>query len=263
MTLRQYLRPAPGPDPAATAATAGPAAERCELCAAPLPARHDHLVDRHTRSLPCACRPCWLLFPAAPPGAAPSLKSTLAYLEDGFGESRPLDRPASMLSASGEAAPPPAPAQSPVPDRLARYVAIPATVTGLPGFPLTERDWAALDLPVRLAFVYRDSSLRHPVALYPSPAGAAESPLSPEALAELLSRHPLTAALPEDVAALLLHRGDHGPECFVVPIDACYRLVGLVRTHWRGFDGGDQARAAIAGFLDEVRADARTETAVA
>ncbi|GHJ44493.1 hypothetical protein Cs7R123_18350 [Catellatospora sp. TT07R-123] len=213
MTLRRYLRPAAGPAPGAPA----PAdTERCELCGAPLPERHDHLVDRHSRALPCACRPCWLLFPAP--------------------------------SATGGAA---------------RYAAIPDAVTALPGFPLTEREWAALDLPVRLAFVYRDSALHHPVALYPSPAGAAESPLAADTWAELLARHPATAALPEDVAALLMHRGDQGPECFVVPIDACYRLVGLVRTHWRGFDGGEQARAAVAGFLDEVRAGARTEAAVA
>jgi len=28
--------------------------------------------------------------------------------------------------------------------------------------------------------------------------------------------------------------------------------VGLVRTHWRGFDGGTEARQAIAGFFDRV-----------
>ncbi|MBV1853008.1 DUF5947 family protein [Catellatospora tritici] len=221
MTLRRYLRPAaaapPGSGAGAGAGAGVEGGERCELCGAPLPARHDHLVDRHSRSLPCACRPCWLLFPAAVPA----------------------------------------------PDRVPRYAAIPASVTALPGFPLTERDWAALDLPVRLAFVYRDSALHHPVALYPSPAGAAESPLPPDAWAELLARHPATAGMTEDVVALLLHRGDRGPECFVVPIDSCYRLVGLVRTHWRGFDGGEQARAAIGGFLDEVRAGARTEAAVA
>ena len=43
------------------------------------------------------------------------------------------------------------------------------------------------------------------------------------------------------------------PECFVVPIDACYELAGRMRLHWRGFDGGAEARQAIAGFLDTVR----------
>ena len=43
----------------------------------------------------------------------------------------------------------------------------------------------------------------------------------------------------------------------MVPIDACYELAGKMRLHWRGFDGGTEARAAIAEFLDNVRARAR------
>ncbi len=39
----------------------------------------------------------------------------------------------------------------------------------------------------------------------------------------------------------------------MVPIDACYELAGRMRLHWRGFDGGTEARQAIAGFLDTVR----------
>jgi hypothetical protein len=48
----------------ATDAEPGPAAEeeRCELCSAPLPAEHRHLVDLQSRQLLCACRPCSLLF---------------------------------------------------------------------------------------------------------------------------------------------------------------------------------------------------------
>jgi hypothetical protein len=42
-------------------------------------------------------------------------------------------------------------------------------------------------------------------------------------------------------------------DTFVVPIDACYELAGRMRLHWRGFDGGAEARQAIAGFLDSVR----------
>ena len=41
------------------------------------------------------------------------------------------------------------------------------------------------------------------------------------------------------------------------PIDACYRLVGLVRLHWRGFDGGAEAWHGIDGFFDDLREQAR------
>jgi hypothetical protein len=36
--------------------------ERCEMCAAPVADQHQHVVNVGTRSLLCACRPCYLLF---------------------------------------------------------------------------------------------------------------------------------------------------------------------------------------------------------
>ena len=47
--------------------------------------------------------------------------------------------------------------------------------------------------------------------------------------------------------------GPTGPgtaiEGFVVPIDACYELVGRLRMSWRGFDGGSEARDHLGGIL--------------
>jgi Family of unknown function (DUF5947) len=43
------------------APTAG-AAERCEMCAAEVPAEHGHVADLDAASLVCACRACYLLF---------------------------------------------------------------------------------------------------------------------------------------------------------------------------------------------------------
>ena len=36
--------------------------ERCEMCAAPVADEHQHVVNVTSRSLLCACRPCFLLF---------------------------------------------------------------------------------------------------------------------------------------------------------------------------------------------------------
>jgi hypothetical protein len=55
---------------------------------------------------------------------------------------------------------------------------------------------------------------------------------------------------------VLICRGDAGAEYYLVPIDACYELAGRRRLYWRGFDGGAQARAAIADFLADVRSRA-------
>ena len=38
------------------------AGERCELCNAPIPSAHRHLLELSSRELMCACRPCSLLF---------------------------------------------------------------------------------------------------------------------------------------------------------------------------------------------------------
>jgi hypothetical protein len=55
----------PGAAPAAPPAEAPPPPEpeeKCEMCAAVIPAEHGHVADLHTSSLLCACRPCYLLF---------------------------------------------------------------------------------------------------------------------------------------------------------------------------------------------------------
>ena len=45
-------------------------------------------------------------------------------------------------------------------------------------------------------------------------------------------------------------------ECFLVPVDACYELVGLVRLYWKGFDGGQEAHEQIDEFFARIRARA-------
>ena len=44
------------------AAEREPEVERCDLCGAPVPADHRHLLDLDSRSVRCACRPCSILF---------------------------------------------------------------------------------------------------------------------------------------------------------------------------------------------------------
>jgi hypothetical protein len=43
----------------------------------------------------------------------------------------------------------------------------------------------------------------------------------------------------------------------LVPVDACYELVGRLRKVWRGFDGGRDAREAMADFFADVTAKSR------
>ena len=113
--------------------------------------------------------------------------------------------------------------------------------------------WDLMDIPVGIAFFFVNSALGRVAALYPSPAGATESLLPLEAWPDLATRHPLLATLAPDVEALLLRRMRGIHESFIVPIDACYELAGLVRRRWKGFDGGEEAARAIDGFFDRIR----------
>jgi hypothetical protein len=42
-------------------------------------------------------------------------------------------------------------------------------------------------------------------------------------------------------------------EYFIVPIDECYKLVGLIRAHWRGFARRTEVWLAISTFFAELR----------
>ncbi len=139
------------------------------------------------------------------------------------------------------------------------YRRIPDRYLADPGFTLSGAQWDELQIPVGMAFFLHNSSQSTIVACYPSPAGATESELTLDAWSSGVGSSALAAQLAPDVEALLVRRG--GPaggadECLLVPIDACYRLVGLVRMHWRGFDGGTEAWRAIDGFFDDLRARA-------
>jgi hypothetical protein len=101
---------------------------------------------------------------------------------------------------------------------------------------------------------------------YPSPAGATESLLTLEGWEELVEQNPILGQIEPDVEALLVNRAGetHEPsdaqtgvhEYFIVPIDACFELVGLIRVHWRGFSGGKQAWDRIGDFFNGLRSRA-------
>jgi hypothetical protein len=133
------------------------------------------------------------------------------------------------------------------------YRRVPDRYLSDPDFRLTDAQWDALQIPVGMAFFLRNSAQDRLIACYPSPAGATESELTLDAWTAGVGGGRLAAELEPDVEALLVRREkDRRTECLLVPIDACYRLVGLVRLHWRGFDGGAEAWREIDRFFDAV-----------
>ncbi|MFJ2596816.1 DUF5947 family protein [Streptomyces erythrochromogenes] len=141
--------------------------------------------------------------------------------------------------------------------RTGRYRAVPDRYLTDPDHRLDAGVWERLQIPVGVAFFFRNAALDRLVALYPSPAGATESELDPQTWQQVLDGGPLAALLEPDTEALLVHRWEGRSGCYLVPIDVCYELVGRMRMLWQGFDGGAEARAALGAFFDDVERRAR------
>ena len=134
---------------------------------------------------------------------------------------------------------------------------MPDRYLSFPDFTLGPADWDDLQIPVGLAFLFRSSVQDRVVAFYPGPAGATESELPLDAWDRILADHPQLrpAASRRRGAAGARRRPDRaGLDCHLVPIDACYELVGRLRSLWRGFDGGQQARGGHRRLLRRRRA---------
>jgi hypothetical protein len=117
---------------------------------------------------------------------------------------------------------------------------------------LTDVLWAELRLPVEMAFFFRSTAADRVQAFYPSPMGPTESLLGLEAWTELAAANPVLETLAPDVEALLVNRVRGARDGWLVPIDECYALVGLIRTRWRGFTGGAEVWDELGRFFAEL-----------
>lgn len=140
-----------------------------------------------------------------------------------------------------------------------RFRRVPRQARRLRDFALSDEQWAALRIPINLAFVVRgvQGEVR---ALYPGPAGATESSLDPTEWDGLMHANPQLAGWEPEIEALLVNRTQGAREYYRAPIDRCYALVGRVRSHWHGMGGGDSVREAIGEFFAELRAETATRS---
>jgi hypothetical protein len=79
-----------------------------------------------------------------------------------------------------------------------RYRTVPDRVRVDPEAPLTQAEWAELQIPVGIAFFFTNSALGQVVASYPSPAGVTECELDLAAWDRLAAEHPLLRAPPSN-----------------------------------------------------------------
>ena len=147
-----------------------------------------------------------------------------------------------------------------------KYRRVPRRVLFLRDFQLSDGQWDGLMVPIEMAFFFKSTPQGKVIALYPSPAGPTESLLPLDTWTDIVEMNPVLHEMESDVTALLVNRvgyarGAAPAEYYLVPIDECYKLVGLIRTHWRGLSGGAEVWREIgafyaalknrAGFVDE------------
>ena len=134
-----------------------------------------------------------------------------------------------------------------------KYKRVPRRVMALPEFHLTDAEWDGLMIPIQLAFFFNSTPDKRIIALYPGPAGVTESLLSLDTWNEIVSDNPILEKMEADVEALLVNRVGKTRDYFIVPIDECYKLVGLIRANWSGLSGGTEVWRKIAEFYAELK----------
>jgi hypothetical protein len=123
---------------------------------------------------------------------------------------------------------------------------------------MTDGQWDSLMIPIEMAFFFKSSPRGRVVALYPSPAGAVESLLPLDTWDDIVRANPVLKEMDADVVALLANRvgasrGSRPAEYYVIPIDECYKLVGLIRAHWRGLSGGTEVWREVGQFFNNLK----------
>jgi len=142
-----------------------------------------------------------------------------------------------------------------------RYRLVPDRRLRLEGFQLDDAQWEGLCIPVDMAFFFHATPAGRVVAFYPSPAGATESTLELEAWRGIATANPVLDELENDVEALLVNRAAGTRGHWIVPIDECYSLVGLMRSGWQGLSGGTKVWKELESFFADLERRARSASA--
>jgi hypothetical protein len=139
-----------------------------------------------------------------------------------------------------------------------KYKRVPRRVLALSDFHLSDAQWESLMVPISMAFFFRSTPDQRVIALYPSPAGATESQLPLDTWKDIEEANAVLQRMEADVEALLVNRVGYArgvavPDYYVLPIDECYKLVGLIRAHWRGLSGGTEVWQDIGNFFSGLK----------
>lgn len=134
-----------------------------------------------------------------------------------------------------------------------RYRRVSSEIRQLSKFRMAERHWQALGIPVSLAFLYATDSGSSAFSILPSPGGPVRSEIESGAWEALVRENPVLCRMQPYVEALAVNRIKNAEEYLLVPIDECYRLIGIIRCYWQGMSGGTELQEHVAECFREWR----------
>jgi hypothetical protein len=111
----------------------------------------------------------------------------------------------------------------------ARYLRVERRAARLQELVIDDDEWAALRVPVGLAFFTTRRPSSEVVATFPGRAGIIEAFVPLKAWSELERRFPVLRRMLPEVEALLVRRSARHHDYFLVSIDHCFELCGLLR----------------------------------
>jgi hypothetical protein len=138
-----------------------------------------------------------------------------------------------------------------------KYKRVPRRIQFLPQFEITDAQWDSLMVPIEMAFFFKSGAAGKVSAFYPGPAGATESLLSLETWEDIERDNPALREIEPEVEALLVNRVGAArgvaAQYYIVPIDECYKLVGLMRLRWHGLSGGTEVWREVTKFFSSLK----------
>jgi Family of unknown function (DUF5947) len=75
---------------------------------------------------------------------------------------------------------------------------------------------------------------------------------------DIESDNPEVTSMEPDVEGLLVYRVGTAREHYIIPIDECFKLIGIIRMKWKGLSGGMIVWQEIGKFLDGLKQRSKT-----
>jgi hypothetical protein len=133
-----------------------------------------------------------------------------------------------------------------------RFRAVPQRYALLPEAAHEAPLWDALRIPNGLSVLFTNSGSGLTTAYCPGSTEASESAVPLDVWRDVERVMPALATMLHDVEALLVSRSDRAIEAAIVPVDACYELVGRIRQARREPRADDRVNREIRAFFARI-----------